>query len=82
MPDFYDLILVEDAEGEPFTAYTNPYAATVGDLALINDELFEIKAIVESVPKAAIDILKEAGFALSIDKIYTLAWDAKKGSVL
>lgn len=80
MPDLYDLILIEDSNGDVSVAYTDPYAATKGDLAEIDGVLFEIKAIAENVPKAAVNLLAEAGEAMKVEKVYTIAWEEKKGS--
>lgn len=81
MKDFYDLILVEDGEGKSEPAYTVPFTTVPGDLALIDGVIYEVMEVVERVPKAVIDMLKKTGAALMVERIYTLSWDEKKGSV-
>lgn len=81
MTDQFDLVLVEDGEGKTEPAYAEPFTVVQGDLAQVDGELYEVKAVVENVSKAAIELLKETGAAMMIEKVYTLAWDAKKGAV-
>lgn len=81
MKDNYDLILVEDGEGKSDSAYTVSYTATIGDLVLIDGVIYEVMDVVEKVPTAVIDMLKKVGAALMVERVYTPAWDAKKGSV-
>lgn len=82
MNDYYDLVLVEDGEGISDLAYTVSYTATIGDLVLIDSVIYEVMDVVEKVPAAVFDMMQKIGAALMVEKVYSLAWDAKKGSVI